>query len=284
VSDARLAEARARAEARRKAQAYLDRIEEAKKQAALKGLDFMEPDARIRVFTHDHKDQIGVLVGPFQTEDAAVKALPQVKAWETPKNAVLCDKASIVVPDANNKPKVEHAPVSPYKSAFVVVNPAGPKVQAVYRGLDPFVVKLNDGRPYNLLKTTKSWTLGIKAFSSPVEMMSADNKKPTHSKPVDVLFAGAADAEKMAEVLRAMKDAQGNSLNLDAYVLHTRTSSLVTIGQFDGPNDPELIALERKLNAFKVRVSEDKMGTRPVMGAPSLFEKMMPMPIPRPEK
>jgi hypothetical protein len=284
ISEERKAEERARQEARRKAQAYLNQIEEARKQAALKGLDFIEPDARIRVFTHDHKDQIGVLVGPFQTEDAAVKALPQVKAWETPKNEALCDKASIVVPDANNKPVLKHAAVSPYKGAFVVANPAAPKAQAVYRGLDPFVVKLNEGRPYSLLKTTKSWTLGVKAFSSPVQMVSADDKKPTQSKPVDVLFAGAADAEKMAGVLRAMKDAHGNSLGLDAYVLHTRTSSLVTIGQFDGPNDPELIALQRKLGAFKVKVSEDELGTRPVMNAPGLFEKMMPMPIPRAEK
>lgn len=284
VSEERIAEERARQEARRKAQAYLNQIEEAKKQAALKGLDFMEPDARIRVFAHDHKDQIGVLVGPFQTEDAAVKALPQVKAWPTPKVAALCDKASIVVPGPDGKPVLAHETVNPYKSAFVVTNPAAPKAQLAQRGLDPFVVKLNDGRPYNLLKTTKSWTLGIKAFSSPVEMMSADSKKPTHSKPVDVLFAGAADAEKMAEVLRAMKDKDGNSLGLDAYVLHTRTSSLVTIGQFDGPNDPELIALQRKLNAFKVKVSEDKLGTRPVMNAPNLFEKMMPMPIPRADK
>lgn len=283
VSEERKAEERARQEARRKAQAYQAQIEELRKRAALQGLDFMEPDNKIRVLAHDYKDQIGVLVGGFQTEDAAVKALPLVKAWPIPKNEVLCDKASIVKPGPDGKPTIGHAPVNPYAGAFVVPNPAVPRAREGYRGLDPFVVKLNEGRPYNLLKAQKGWTLGVKSFTAPVEMVSGDApsvKKPGTSRGGDVLAAGAADAEKMAEALRALALPGGQKL--EAFVLHTRSASLVTVGQFDGPNDPELLALQRTLAALQVKVTEDKMGTRPVANAPALFERTMPMPIPRP--
>ena len=101
-------------------------------------------------------------------------------------------------------------------------------------------------------------------------------------KGADVLAAGAEQAEAMAKAIRAMKGPRGEDLNLEAFVLHTRNASLVTVGQFDSPNDPSLIALKRLLGGIKANVSEDQAGFRPVLNAPSLFDNMVAMPVPRP--
>ena len=65
-------------------------------------------------------------------------------------------------------------------------------------------------------------------------------------------------------------------------MLHTRNASLVTVGQFDAPDDPGLLAAKRLLSGIKANVSEDQTGLRPVLNAPALFDNMLPMPIPKP--
>ena len=80
-----------------------------------------------------------------------------------------------------------------------------------------------------------------------------------------------------------MKGPNGESLNLEAFVLHTRSASLVTIGQFDGPEDPALLAMKRTLTKItQTKVSSDPEGLRPLTNMPTLFGNMMPMPIPKP--
>jgi hypothetical protein len=70
-------------------------------------------------------------------------------------------------------------------------------------------------------------------------------------------------------------------LNLEGFVLHTRNASLVTVGQFDGPNDPALLQTKQLLSSMRLNITEDKNGTRPVTNAPSLFGNLIPIPIPR---
>src|SRR5262249_62212520 len=147
---------------------------------------------------------------------------------------------------------------NPYPTAFVVRNPAlGFTNQASRPAVDPFIVKLNEGHPYNLLKATKGWTLALKSFTSPVEIVSKDSdtslmKKFGFSKNDDELAAGAEQAEALAKAIRTMKGPRGESLNLEAFVLHTRNASLVTVGQFDGPDDPALHATKRILANMKL--------------------------------
>lgn len=291
VSDERKAEERQRWEARQKAQAYIAQLEAMKQKAALQGMEFLTPDNRLRTMTHSHRDQIGVLVGGFQTEADAIKALAVLKKWPTPKNDILCDKGAINQTGANGKSEVVHAAINPYATAFVVPNPAiaRPATPAGAKtGIDPFVVKLNEDRPYNLLKATKGWTLAVKSFTAPVEFVGAKEdtgglmKKLGMSKGADVLAAGAEQSESLAKLLRSMKGRGGESLNLEAFVLHTRNASIVTVGQFDGPDDPALLATKRLLEGMKAKVTEDEAGTRAVMNAPELFKNITAMPVPKP--
>jgi hypothetical protein len=292
VSDERKAEHRAVVAARQKARnEYLSQVRELEKRARLQGLDFAPPDNKLHVLRHESRDQIGVLVGGFQTEADARKALAQVKKWPPPKNELLMDGGTVVKPGPDGKPVVQSTRLNPYPTAFVVPNPSAARDAAGHAArpaVDPFIVKLNEGNPYNLLKAKKGWTLAVKSFASPVEIVNknADSslmRKFGWRKGADVLAAGAEQAEAMAKAIRAMTGPGGQPLNLEAFVLHTRTASLVTVGQFDGPDDPALLATKRLLSGITTRVSEDPTGLRPVAKAPTLFENVGAMPIPKPE-
>ena len=295
ISEERKAELRAELIAREKARTeYVAQIRALEEKARLQGLDVLKPDNKLRMRKHDHRDQIGVLVGGFRSEEDAKKALLTLKKWPAPKNTALLDKGILhirKVNDADTRQEFSGADyMNPYETAFVVPNPASAKATqpVVHQGLDPFVVKLNDGRPYSLLKATKGWTLAVKSFTAPVEMtdkgpdISLARKFGFNSKGADVLAAGAEQAEAMAKALRAMKGPKGEALNLDAFVLHTRHASLVTVGQFDAPDDPALLSVKRMLAGMQAKVSEDQTGLRPVMNAQSLFDTLLPIPIPRP--
>ncbi len=289
ISDERKAEMAAVAAARERARLFANQLEKHKQQAQIQGMEFLAPDNVIRYKSVNYRDQVAVLVGGFKSEDDARKALDKVRTWPSPKDKILMDGAAILRDGPNGKQVLEQGHINPYLTASIVPNPtiarAAPAAQP--QGLDPFVVMLNKDRPYNLMNATKSWTLAVKSFSAPVEIVSKDTeasvmKKFGSSKGADALKAGAEQAESMAKMLRELKDKVGNSLGLEAFVLHTRFSSIVTIGQFDGPNDPALIQLQNLLNKMKLNVTEDKMGGRAVTNTPTLFGTMMPIPVPRP--
>jgi hypothetical protein len=298
ISEERKAEAAAIAAARAQAQQLRNQWDKLRQQSQLRGMEFLEPDTKVRFKTVNYKDQIAVLVGGFKSDEDARKALDKVRAWPEPKTRVdgrsLMDWGTMTRLGPDGKPMQERDYINPYPTATVVPNPTTPRGQTAAGGLDPFIVELNEGQPYNLLKATKSWTLAVKSFAAPVELVGRNGgngsvmRKPWMSKWSAALEASAEQAESLAKALREMKGPRGpdgrpgHSLGLEAFVLHTRHASLVTVGQFDGPNDPELLQKKRLLESMKMNVTEDKMGVKPVANAPSLFETVMPIPIPRP--
>jgi hypothetical protein len=295
ISEERKAEMRAYLSAKQKAQTeYLAQLRAIEQKAQLQGSDFVTPDNKLRMRMLDYRDQIGVLVGGFQSDTDARKALTTLKTWPAPKNEGLLDKGVVSIrPTADSQRTSGAAFFNPYETAFVVPNPASTKAAqpSARQGLDPFIVKLNEGHPYNLLKATKAWTLGVKSFTAPVELTNNDQEmsmarklwgaNQSSSKGGDALAAGAEQAESLAKVLRTLKGPHGEALNLEAFVLHTRTASIVTVGQFDAPDDPALLATKRLLSGIRANVSEDQTGLKPVRNTPTLFDTMLPIPIPK---
>jgi hypothetical protein len=294
ISEERKAEMAAIAAARERARIFASQLDKYRQDAQLKGMVFMEED---RITVHhksvNYNDQIAVLVGGFKTDEDARKALDKVHTWPSPKNKMLMDGAAIVATGKDGKPGVQEGYMNPYMTATIVPNPSIPRQQAASSEatIDPIITKLNHNRPYSLLKATKGWTLAVKSFTAPVEIVGRDGdgksamKKIGTSSGGDVLQAGAVQAEALAKALREMKGPGGQVLGLESFVLHTRTSSIVTVGQFDSPNDPALIQTQQLLKGITMNVSDDKTGTRPSMNTLSLFEnKLLPMPIPRAER
>lgn len=297
ISEERKAEHRAVMAARQKAaNEYVAQLAAIEQRSQLQGMNFLMPDNKFRVKKHDNRDQIGVFVGGFASDVDASKALAILKKWPSPKNEMLMDGGAIVTTSQDGRSSViEKTRLNPYVSAFIVRNPAAVSTNQANNArpaVDPFIVKLNEGQPYNLLKATKGWTLALKSFTSPVEIVSKDSdtslmRKFNFGKGADVLAAGAEQAESLAKAIRQMRGPGANGqpgapLNLEAFVLHTRNASLVTVGQFDGPDDPALHATKRMLASMKL--FENAKGAPVAMNATSAmpFDSLLPMPIPKP--
>jgi hypothetical protein len=202
------------------------------------------------------------------------------------------DGAAIASRGADGKAVIEKTHLNPFGQAMVVQNPVAPR-QTVSNptGLDPFVVRLNEGRPYSLLKATKGWTIGVKSFAAPIQFASRDSQPSVmermgFTKGADVLRAGAEQAEVLAKALREMKGPDRQPLHLEAFVLHTRSASLVTVGQFDAPNDPALLETRRVLESLTFNLSRDDRGAQLTGTGQKLFgdsqHPLLPIPIPKP--
>ncbi|VTU02101.1 Hypothetical conserved protein OS=uncultured planctomycete GN=HGMM_F09D09C09 PE=4 SV=1 [Gemmataceae bacterium] len=287
VSPERRAEMASIAAARERARVFAAQINKYKEQAALQGMEFLEPDNRVHFKTVNYQDQIAVLVGGFKTDVDARKALDTLRKWPAPKNKNLMDGAVVQRANKDGKVLLEEGHLNPYLTAHVVPNPTVARADAApSEPIDPFIVKLNEGRPYSLLKAKKAWTLGVKSFTAPVEIVSKDagtglmRAVGSAGKGADVLKAGAEQAEKLAEALRNMRGKGAPADGFEAFVLHTRTASVVTVGQFDGPDDPALLQTKQLLASIKLNLSKDREGYQPVTNAPSLFDNMMPVPVP----
>jgi hypothetical protein len=131
---------------------------------------------------------------------------------------------------------------------------------------------MNAEEPYSLLKCKKRYTLVVKQYSVPTTV-TPGNDAPgglldgLTNKEVRV-DAAALSAHNLAKVLREAK--------LEAYVLHTKVYSLVTIGAFDGdasggPGDPNLRAMQ---NLIATRL-------QPTIAVVGMLPQPQPMLVPR---
>jgi len=202
---------------------------------------------------------------------------------------MLMDGSAIVRTGADGKAMRDRSYLNQFPQAMVVPNPAIPRgPQAGTAAIDPFIVRLNEGRPYNLLMAKKGWTLAVKSYAAPVQIQSKDDepamaRRIGFSSGADVLAAGAGQAEQLAKALREMKGPGGQPLHLEAFVLHTRSASLVTVGQFDGPDDPALVEMRRRLQAMSFMSSKDgPAGAMNPKAEPFIGPNFVPTPVPKP--
>src|SRR5262245_29143580 len=202
-----------------------------------------QPGARTRTIRMEK--QWAVLIGGYPDMDSASRALKEIKKLkapeiQSPSGAPTTDFLTQYVPAPEKKGfEVRKAPVNPFATAFVTRNPSVAHASAADKKKpDPFWKELNAGRPYNLLECKQPWTLAVKEFQG----AEAVGRAPSNaflsmlglgSNIGASLDAAAKQAEEVARVLREMK--------FDAYVLHTRYSSIVTVGGYESAEDPRLL-------------------------------------------
>ncbi len=243
------------------------------------------PARKIRI-----PDEWAVLVGNYKDMDDAAKALARLKKQPPPdsvpgQRALIGDIPGKPAPftsftgrSVNVKAKAV-GETNPLAAGFACRNPLAPKPPAEEEKFDPFLTQLNAGEPYNLLKTRKPWTLMVKVYQGatvvvpekkPSVFNSMRNARETEverqfrlfnqGKGKDLETAGEM-ANNLAKVLRH-KD-----LGYESYVLHTRTSSVVTVGSFSDPKDRELLRLQQELAGKKIGVV-DLMAQPAIMKVP----------------
>ena len=228
--------------------------------------------------------QCAVLVGGYANENAAKSALMSIKQLPPPDpNRVKLDtkfytKAEPKNPKATNG---EHVYVNPFERAFVCRNPSIPqeRVAQANDGMDMKTLqRLNNGEPYTLLNCKKPLTLAIKQFQTFTTIQTKD--EPNVLQKFGFMTRGegegvdqaAHDGHNLVEYLRKS--------GLDAYVLHTKFSSVVTVGGYDSLQDPNLLAMQRTLSE-RLRIFENALRRdNPRLQSLMFFPQPMPMKVP----
>lgn len=229
------------------------------------------PGARIRVMRVE--EQYAVLVGGYPSMEAARKDLDRVRKLK-PSEKFL---STLCVGDPRNDGKpAEKSYVSPFINAFVVHNPAVPLEKKEEDPLEyKFLEKLNANESYSLLKCRKPVTLLVKSYQGCGVIQPRDG----HNSFMEsirlgnrsVLSAGGLQAHALAEWLRNIKEIRPP---LDAYVLHTRNYSFVSVGGFDSPDDPRLKQMQETVSRIQLG------GLGPDM---QLMGQPLPMQVPKPK-
>lgn len=128
------------------------------------------------------------------------------------------------------------------------------------RKVDPLVKRMNTG-PNVITKNASKFTLQVAEYSgrAAVQMTTAsgysdrnpENREALKSSP---LMTAHRDAEQLAEALNKCKTMNG----MRAYVFHTRVKSIVTIGGFNAPNDPNFVQLmDPKADHYILKISQE---------------------------
>jgi hypothetical protein len=260
----------------------LDRgkAEREKQRAELEKMRQLCPEGR---FKHCRiEEQVAVLVGGYKDMAEARRALDGIRTLQPPpdKFCVMGERVQSTVEKGSKGVNVEQVRINPFATAFVAHNPTVPHEQDNAAQELEFLKKLNAGESLSLLNNKKPWTLLVKEFhgigmiqpasssSKVLDFFGLGDKRGEH------LTAAGVNAQKFAEVLQKMKEHK--ELPFDAYVLHTRTSSLVAVGGYDSPDDPQMARDRALLSKITLQPKDSRV---PVVNTQFLMQPM-PMPVP----
>jgi hypothetical protein len=220
-------------------------------------------DHKFRIRHVRIEEQVAVLVGGYPDTNKAHAELVRIKKLEAP-TSIPPDLMTIGKP-GTGKDQGSLIPINPFWQSFVVPNPTVKRTKEKAPPPDPFWEKLNSGESYSLLQCPQPWTLAIKEYQVPTIVQPKSNQSAFErlfgKGQTDALTATAMNAHALAEALR--------KLGLEAYVLHTRTSSVVTIGGYASSNDPRMQETQQTLERLKIGPNLD------------LMPKPLPMQVPR---
>lgn len=273
-----------RADAERRAQqAEFDREAEAQRQRfQAMGVD---PSTPVHHRIVQIEDECAVLVGGYKDMATARSDLDRIRKLDPPKSV---PAATIQDFDPKTNKTVADAPVNPFRNSFVVHNPSMPMASAS-RAQDPFLKTLNAGESFSLLQCKEPWTLLVKDYGGQLVITQDEKTAPQSNwekikKFFDAdkgrsLAAASVNAHNLADVLKKM--------GFEAYVLHTRHASFVTVGGFSSEKDPRMLTVQQALEGrLRVGIQQGQKGapadTASAMALLQLMNPPMPLPVPRP--
>lgn len=128
--------------------------------------------------------------------------------------------------------KLAQQQMNPFRQAFPARNPALPRAEARQQNsFDPAWIQLNAKEPHSIFTCPKPWTIIVAKFEPPVIVQSTFRSSIFNAADTAGqgrgLEVAAENGRKLAEYLR------DGGRGYDAYVFHTRTNTIVTVGAFD---------------------------------------------------
>jgi hypothetical protein len=232
--------------------------------------DYTGPIPHTRV-----QEECAVLIGGYKDIDTAHRALLEVKKLPPPSSERLMPLLTRAGPPQKvgdeQKSLLEGAFVNPFPNSFVVRNPTVPHERPAENKSDPFLKKLNAHESLSLLHCKMPWTMIVATYQGmhSIQPKEGESKvlsifdKLWGSSTGELLEASGQNAHNLADALR--------KLGFEAYVLHTRSGSLVTVGGYDRPDDPRMQEMQRTL-ASNVQLGQHVQ----------ILSQPVPMPVPRP--
>jgi hypothetical protein len=180
-------------------------------------------------------NEIAVLVGDYGAVD-------DPEAQETLRKLKICEPDCLAIKEgrkttrslagfrwlqtavlSDDNPRKKKGPMG---HAFVTTNPILPADYYVPKGLDPLVVKANEGVEHSLLDCPGKYTVQVAHFTGQVITDQREIARIEQGKEVESKLAKAAYmAHKLTEALRIK--------GYEAYEFHDRYASIVTVGSFD---------------------------------------------------
>ena len=204
------------------------------------GIDKYGERRKMRYMNSAKFEEIAVLIGNFAAVDdpELEKALDKIK-YARPQVLDESFKARTseqrfaglrqIYRFASSDPEKKQK--GPLGSAFATRNPLLPEEYFVAKGLDPFLVEINQDLPHSLLKNPGRVTVRVASFRGVDTMKPAEfEKRTTQRQKMAKIDQAAVKASKLCAALRAK--------GVEAYEFHDRTESIVTIGSFDAVGQP----------------------------------------------
>jgi hypothetical protein len=154
--------------------------------------------------------------------------------------------------------------------ALRTTNPFVP-AQNIYPGRkrDPLIAQMNEG-PRSIFRCPGRYTLQVAEFGGRASFNPQDPRfQGSDFLKKSPLATAAEDAEKLAEALA--KDPEVRKAGVQPYVYHDRTTSRVTIGSFQSPDDPSAVQLRQLLLSRAVDLSQNSKKTM-IVPAPYLTD------------
>jgi len=232
-------------------------------------------------------DEYCVLVGHYKSLEAASKDLDRIKKLKPPSSVPPGPGLFIARPEyRQNVPNwleggriQQGGLVNQFSRAFVVRNPLLPSekppvpTSADLAEEDAALISLNANEKYGLSKSTGKYTLlvsihsGASVTTSPKPSVFDrinpwSNESGLFRTRPERETSAVQEARQLAQLLRDSR------FGYTAYVLHSKAASFVTIGDFEGPDDPELARVQKQVAGLKV-------------GPYQLLAQPVPLPIPR---
>jgi hypothetical protein len=205
-----------------------------------RGIDEYGAPVRRRYQRGDQVRELSVLIGDYSAIDhpEAQQMLERVKTLhpdalnvdvsKTAQSMAHVRRFEDILLEKLGKPRKR----GPMSQAFFTRNPLLPREYFVPQGIDPFVIKMNEGVEHSLLDCPGAYTVQVATFRGKTILQTSARQDPADTsfwnrkKKVDdnPLVEAAENAHLLAEELRAH--------GFEAYEFHDRTESIVTIGSF----------------------------------------------------